>query len=181
VNVSGAAERYARAIFELGSEAGQLERLVQELSDFAASFTTLLALRRSLENPVIDVPLREALLRQIARRAELSPLTINALLVLLRRRRLGSLPGIARRLRSLSDEKNGVCRAKIISAGSLSETYFAQLRQGLEGALGKRVILEHEEDPDLIGGLVARIGDNTFDGSVKGRLEELGRKLLATG
>jgi F-type H+-transporting ATPase subunit delta len=181
VNVSGAAERYARAIFELGAEAGQLERLTQEISDFAASYSELLSLRRSLENPVIDVPLREGLLRQIARRAELSPLTINALLVLLRRRRLSALPGIARRLRSLSDEKNGVCRAKIISAGSLPETYFAQLRQGLERVLGKRVIVEHEEDPELIGGIVARIGDNTFDGSVKGRLEELGRKLLATG
>jgi len=105
---------------------------------------------------------------------------VNSLLVLLRRRRLGELPAIARRLRSLSDEKNGVCRAKIISASSLPETYFNQLRQGLERALGKRVIVEHEEDPELIGGIVARIGDNTIDGSIKGRLEELRRKLVAS-
>jgi F-type H+-transporting ATPase subunit delta len=138
-------------------------------------------LRRALENPVLEEGLREALLRQLARRAELSPLTVNALLVLLRRRRLAALPGIARRLRSLSDEKNGIVRAKIVSAGSLPETYFSQLRQALERSLGKRVIVEHEEDPSLIGGIVARIGDNTFDGSIQGRLEELGRKLLATG
>jgi F-type H+-transporting ATPase subunit delta len=49
----------------------------------------------------------------------------------------------------------------------------------LERALGKRVIVEHEEDPELIGGIVARIGDNTIDGSIKGRLEELRRKLVA--
>jgi F-type H+-transporting ATPase subunit delta len=181
VSVSGAAERYARAIFELGAEAGQLDRLSQEIAEFAGSFTELPALRRTLENPVLEESLRESLLRQLARRAELSPLTVNALLVLLRRRRLGALPGIARRLRSLSDEKNGIVRAKIVSAGSLPETYFSQLRQALEGALGKRVIVEHEEDPALIGGIVARIGDNTFDGSIQGRLEELGRKLLATG
>jgi F-type H+-transporting ATPase subunit delta len=41
------------------------------------------------------------------------------------------------------------------------------------------VIVEHEEDPELIGGIVTRIGDNTFDGSIRGRLEELERKLLA--
>jgi F-type H+-transporting ATPase subunit delta len=45
--------------------------------------------------------------------------------------------------------------------------------------LGKRVIVEHEEDPELIGGIVARIGDNTIDGSIQGRLEELRRRLVA--
>lgn len=181
MSIGAAAERYARAIFELGAEAGQLERLSQEITEFAASYAEQPLLRRALENPVLEEAQRESVLRHIGRRAELTPLTVNALLVLLRRRRLAALPGIARRLRSLSDEKGGVCRAKITSAGSLPETYFNQLRQGLERALGKRVILEHEEDPALIGGIVARIGDNTIDGSIQGRLEELGRRLLSTG
>jgi F-type H+-transporting ATPase subunit delta len=179
MSVGAAAERYARAIFELGTEAGQLERSSQEIADFAASYAELPLLRRTLENPVLEEAQRELLLRHIARRAELSALTVNALLVLLRRRRLSVLPGIARRLRSLSDEKNGVCRAKIVSASSLPETYFTQLRLGLEKRLGKRVIVEHEEDPELIGGIVTRIGDNTIDGSIQGRLEELRRTLLA--
>ncbi|MEY2936410.1 MAG: hypothetical protein RL033_7159 [Pseudomonadota bacterium] len=180
MSAGGAAERYARAIFELGAEAGQLDRTSQEISEFAASFSELPLLRRALENPVLEEAQRETLLRHIGRRAELSPLTINALLVLLRRRRLGQLSAIARRLRSMSDEKNGVCRAKIVSASSLPETYFTQLRQALERALGKRVIVEHEEDPELLGGIVARIGDSTIDGSIQGRLEELRRKLTAT-
>lgn len=175
-----AADRYARAIFELGSETGQLDRLSQEIAEFAASYQEVPALRRVLENPALDGPTRERVLRQLARNAELAPVTTNALLVLLRRRRLGELSAIARHLRKLSDEKNGVCRAKIVSAGSLPETYFTQLKQSLERALGKRVIVEHEEDPELIGGIVTRIGDNTFDSSIKGRLEELERKLLAT-
>jgi F-type H+-transporting ATPase subunit delta len=181
VSIGAAAERYARAVFELGSETGQLDRVSQEIAEFAESYQTIPALRRVLENPVLDAPLRERVLRQLARQSGLAPLTTNALLVLLRRRRLGELPGIARRLRTFSDEKNGVCRAKIVSAGSLSETYFNELKQTLERALGKRVIIEHEEDPGLIGGIVTRIGDNTFDGSIRGRLEELERKLLATG
>lgn len=179
MSAGGAAERYARAIFELAAEAGQLDRTSQEISEFAGSFSELPLLRRALENPVLEESQREILLRHIARRAELSPLTINSLLVLLRRRRLGALPAIARRLRSMSDEKNGVCRAKITSAGSLPETYFTQLKQGLERMLGKRVIVEHEEDPELLGGIVARIGDRTIDGSIQGRLEELRRKLTA--
>lgn len=178
--MSAAAERYARAIFELGSEGGQLDRLTQEIAEFAAAFSEQVDLRRALENPVLEEPVRERVLRQVARHSQYSPLATNALLVLLKRRRLGELPAIARRLRSLADEKNAVSRVKIISAGSLSETYFNQLKQRLESALGRRVIVEHEEDPTLIGGVLVRVGDNTFDGSIKGRLEELERQLLAT-
>jgi F-type H+-transporting ATPase subunit delta len=137
-------------------------------------------LRRALENPVLDEPLRERVLRQVARHSQFSPLGTNALLVLLKRRRLGDLPVIAKRLRTLADEKNGVCRAKIVSAGSLPESYVNQLKQRLESVVGKRIIVEHEEDRSLIGGVVVRVGDNTFDGSIKGRLEELERRLLAS-
>jgi F-type H+-transporting ATPase subunit delta len=179
VSHGAAAERYARAIFELGSESGQLDRLTQEVSEFAASFQELPALRRALENPVLDEALRERVLRQVARHSQFSPLGTNALLVLLKRRRLGDLPVIARRLRTLADEKNGICRAKIVSAGSLPDAYFNQLKVRLEGVVGKRIVVEHEEDPSLIGGVLVRVGDNTFDGSIKGRLEELERQLLA--
>jgi F-type H+-transporting ATPase subunit delta len=181
VSVDAAAERYSQAIFEIGSESGQLERMSQEIEDFANSFAENQMLRRALENPALDEGQREAVLLQMARQSQLSPLTINSLRVLAKRRRLGALPQIARRLRSLADEKNGVLRAKITSAGSLSETYFNELKQNLERAFGKRVIVEHEEDPELIGGIVTRIGDNIFDGSIAGRLDELERRLLASG
>jgi len=180
MSMGAVAERYARAIFELGAESGQLDRASQELADFAVSFTQVPLLRHALENPVIDEQVREGLLRELAARAVMCKLSLNALLVLFKRRRLGSLPAIARRLRWLSDEKNEVVRAKITSAGSLSESYFTQLQQSLARALGKRVIVEHEEDSELIGGIVARIGDHTFDGSIAGRLEELERKLIAS-
>jgi F-type H+-transporting ATPase subunit delta len=180
VSSGAAAERYARAIFELGSEGGQLDRLTQEIAEFTASFQQLPELRRALENPVLDEPLRERVLRQVARHSQFSPLATNTLLVLLKRRRLGDLPVIARRLRTLADEKSGTCRAKIVSAGSLPESYFKQLEQRLEVVMGMRIIVEHEEDPSLIGGVLVRVGDHTFDGSIKGRLEELERQLLAS-
>jgi F-type H+-transporting ATPase subunit delta len=180
VSGDAAAERYARAIFELGSEAGQLDRVSQEFEELAASLEQVPNLRRSLENPVLDEAERAGVLKELARRVQISRLSMNALLVLSKRRRLAAVPEIARRLRSLSDEQNGICRAKIVSAGSLPETYLKELTLALEQSLGKRIIAELEEDPTLIGGVVVQIGDNTWDGSIKGRLEELERKLLAS-
>jgi F-type H+-transporting ATPase subunit delta len=180
VSNGAAAERYARAIFELGSEAGQLDQVSQEFEQLALSWAQVPNLRLSLENPMLDEAERAEVLKELARHAQISRLSMNALLVLSKRRRLGAIPEIARHLRSLSDEQNGVCRAKIVSAAHLPEAYFKQLTQALEQSLGKRIIVELEEDSSLIGGVVVHIGDNTWDGSIKGRLEELERKLLAS-
>jgi F-type H+-transporting ATPase subunit delta len=179
VSVGIAVERYARAIFELGVESGDVARLSQDLNDFAASYSATHELRTVLENPVVPERQRETVLLEVARRAGLSQLGLNALLLLFRRRRLALLPAITRRLRTLADEKSGTYRAKVTSAYSLPESYFSELKTRLEQMLGKRVVVEHEEDPTLIGGIITRVGDNTIDGSIAGRLEELERTLLA--
>jgi F-type H+-transporting ATPase subunit delta len=180
VSSGAAVERYARAIFELGVESGDVSRLSAELDDFSSSYTSSPELKRLLDNPVIAEPEREALLLEVARRVGLSRLAINALQLLFRRRRLSLLPALSRRLRSLADEKSGVYRAKVISAASLPESYFNELKARLEQMLGKRVVVEHEEDPNLLAGIVTRVGDNTLDGSLAGRLEELERSMLAS-
>jgi F-type H+-transporting ATPase subunit delta len=180
MSVGIAVERYARAIFELGVESGDVARLSADLNDFAGSYSSTHDLRTVLENPVVPERQREVVLLEVARRSGLSGLGLNALLLLFRRRRLSLLPAISRRLRTLADERSGIHRAKVTSAASLPESYFTELKSRLEQMLGKRVVLEHEEDPTLIGGIITQVGDNTFDGSIAGRLEELERSLLAT-
>jgi F-type H+-transporting ATPase subunit delta len=180
MSVGIAVERYSRAIFELGIESGDVARLSADLNDFAQSYSSTHELRSVLENPVVPERQREVVLLELARRQGLSGLGLNALLLLFRRRRLTLLPAIARRLRTLADEKSGIFRAKVTSAVSLPESYFVELKSRLEQMLGKRVVVEHHEDPTLIGGVITQVGDNTFDGSIAGRLEELERTLLAT-
>lgn len=173
-----AAERYARAIFELASEAGQLDQVTRDVQGLAAVWVRAPALQRTLENPVLDEARREDVLREVARRSGFATLSEHALLTLLRRRRLAGLPSIARRLGTLADDERGVCRASIVSAQPLPESYVTRLRESLSQALGAQVMVDCQEDPGLIGGLVTTIGDHTFDGSVAGRLEELERTLL---
>lgn len=172
------AERYAQAIFELGNESGNLAALSRELKSFSEAFTKSTSLRSTLANPVILLAQREAVLRDLAAQLGLSNLTLNAIRVLAARHRLGSLDDIARRLEVLADGQAGVVRASVTSATALTPDYLAQLTRTLEAATGKKVLVEHHVDPSLVAGVVTRIGDNTIDGSLQGRLRDLQQKLL---
>jgi F-type H+-transporting ATPase subunit delta len=174
---SAVAERYGRAIFELADEAGQASGLTQQLSNFAAAYTQSPELRAVLTNPLIEPGQRDAVLKDIASRLGLSPLATNAVRYVASRRRMPFLPDIARRLGSLADEKAGVLRASVTSAGQLSESYYEKLKAELESLTGRKIVLERKQDPSLIAGVVTRIGDNTIDGSVRGKLDQLERQL----
>lgn len=176
---SPVADRYARAIFELGVEANQLDAVTEQIARVAEVYAGSSELRSALETPLIDEARREGVLRDIAARLGLSELATNSLRVLLLRRRLRALPEIARRLGAFSDERAGILRATVTSAVPLSEAHYQALGTELERATKKRIVIERKQDPSLIAGIVTRIGDNTIDGSLKGRLADLEGQLLS--
>jgi F-type H+-transporting ATPase subunit delta len=171
-------DRYGRAIFELAVEAGQLKAVTDQLLGLASVYLGSADLQRVLEDPLVQGSQRDAILSEISERLGLSQLSANAVRLLVARRRLRALPDIARRLAALSDEKAGIMRATVTSAIPLSETYYQNLASELEKVTGKKVLLERKQDPTLIAGVVTRLGDNTIDGSVRGHLAALERKLL---
>lgn len=175
---SAVADRYARAIFEIGVEQNQLDPLSQQIGAIAEAYGASAELRSVLDNPLVPEEQREAVLKELVSRLGLSELASNAVRLLARRRKLRALPDVARRLGTLRDERAGVVRAKVTSAQPLSESFVQQLTQKLEKATGKRIVLERRQDPTLIAGIVTQIGDNTIDGSLKGRLHDLERQLL---
>jgi F-type H+-transporting ATPase subunit delta len=93
------------------------------------------------------------------------------------RRRMPALPAIARSLREMSDLAKGVVRAEVTSATHLSDEYYRKLHGRLEAVTGKKVALEKRVDPALIAGVVTRIGDTVYDGSLSTRLQELKNSL----
>jgi F-type H+-transporting ATPase subunit delta len=88
------------------------------------------------------------------------------------------LPAVAQLLREMSDKKDGVLRAEVITAAPLSEDYYVRLKSQLERMTGKQVVVDRREDPSLIAGVVTRIGDMVIDGSLRTRLRELENALL---
>ena len=104
---SAIVERYARAIFELGVESGQLEHLSAQLRDLSALFATSRERRMVGENPLIPDDQRDAVLKELGGRLGVGDLALNTVRLLARRRRLSALPDIAKRLGGLADEKAG--------------------------------------------------------------------------
>jgi F-type H+-transporting ATPase subunit delta len=175
---SQVARRYARAVLEIGIETGTLDALVNEMSRAAEAYAGSAELRAALENPLISVLAKRAILVEISDRLGLGPTARNTLQLLSDRRRMRALPGIAQRLHEFSDQRRGVVRAEVTTAAPLGNSYYAQLQTQLEKLTGKQVVIDRREDPGLIGGVVTRIGDTVYDGSLRTRLHELKHALL---
>jgi F-type H+-transporting ATPase subunit delta len=170
--------RYARALFGIGVDRGTFEQLGQELSDLAALWTASGDLRQALENPVFAPAEKRKVLEQLLSRMSLGADLGKFLLLLLERRRISLLPGIARAYREMADAHAGRVRAQVTSAQPLSPAETDRVRRSLEQRTGKKVILDATVDPSLIGGLVARVGDLVLDGSVRTQLASLRQRLL---
>jgi F-type H+-transporting ATPase subunit delta len=174
------AERYARALFELGIESGQLAMLTDQLRTLSDSYRDSRELQEAFADPRLSEDEVYGIIDAIARRLAFSPLAKNALSVLVKRRRINELSAIVRRLVSLTDERTGVLRASVTCAVPLTDGQAQQLSAELERLTGKRIILERRVDASLIAGQVTRIGDHVIDGSLRGRLNELERRLAAS-
>jgi F-type H+-transporting ATPase subunit delta len=171
------ARRYAKALMELGTESGQLDALVDEISRVAAAYDESSDLRHAIDNPLVTYDAKKAVLAEICDRLAVGPVAKNTIMLLNDRRRMRALPGIARALRELFDAKKGLVRAEVVSAKPLSADYVEKLRQSLERRTGKKIVLEQRQDASLIAGVIARIGDTVYDGSLRGRLHELHTQL----
>jgi F-type H+-transporting ATPase subunit delta len=170
VSVSLVARRYATALLELGVEAGQLDAVVRDVGAAAEVYAQSHDLRNAIENPIVAHDAKKATMTEVLQRLGVGPLTRNAVLLMIDRRRIRTLVEVGRQLREMADARKGLLRAEVTSAAPLSDDYCARLRTQLERMTGKTVVLDKREDPGLIAGLVTRIGDRIIDGSLRTRL-----------
>jgi F-type H+-transporting ATPase subunit delta len=172
------ARRYAKALFEIGVSEGNFERLGQELDDLARAYSESADLRLALENPVIKPSEKQAILKAILPRVAPSPSVQRFAQLLLNRGRIGLLRGAARAYRELADARAGQVRATVTAAVPLGAPELDRVRRALETRTGRKVIIQTAVDPNLIGGVVARVGDLVLDGSVRTQLDEMRHRLL---
>ena len=169
--------RYAKALFSLGQEDGQFEQYGRELMEFASFCQDHVDFERVIANPIFAVEDRKVILRTILDKSGFSNMTNNFLNLLLEKGRIGAIEAIAAYYSGLTDEASDIARAEIITARPLKEDALGRIEGALENLTSKKIRTEVSEDPDLIGGIVVKIGDLVLDGSVKAQLEGLKESL----
>ena len=175
---SSIARRYAEAIFEIAERDDSVEEWLAQLGTVASAVTDSDIVRR-LEDPHVPLSERAGALHKVIG-TEMLPQLANLLGLVLRRRRLDSLPSIAREFRRLYNRRAGIVEATATSALELGTSELAALKRRLETMTGATVDLATAVDASILGGIQVRIGDTLYDGSVRGRLERL-RSRLASG
>jgi len=173
------ARRYAKALIELAGAAGEADLVAKQLADLAASWETSSELRDVFENPAIPSELRKKLLASFVQRSGATKLVTNTLGLLEERQRLRLLPHLSEAYNRLAEAQSGRVRAEVTTATEMPADYYQSLTSTLETVTGKKVVLEKKQDESLIAGLVTRVGDTVFDGSLKNRLREMKEELLA--
>jgi F-type H+-transporting ATPase subunit delta len=152
---------------------------LDELRAFESVIRDSHELALALETPAIAGSRKKAVIGRIADILKLSQITRNFLFVLTDRRRTGSLGEIVQAFAAVLDERTGVAPAEIASAQTMSDTQRAALAAELEKLTGKRIRMTFAVEPALIGGVVAKVGSTVYDGSVRGELASLERRLSA--
>lgn len=180
MKTGAAAQRYAKAVFSLGVDSGDFERIGQEIGAVVSAIEDNESLRGILLNPQYDSEAKRKVVEAIAGKKGFSSTTKNLLLLLVDKGRLSLLQEIYRSYQTLSDEKAGRMNAKIVTASQLSDPLLKEIVTSLEKKTGKKVSISSEVDPALIGGVVIKIGDIIYDGSIKTQLHRMKENILKT-
>ncbi len=182
MTLSAVVSRYADALADVVTTPGSTlhaQDAVSELQSFDQALHASAELHSALLTPAVPASRKKAAVGRIADVLRLSRITKNFLFVLIDHRRIGSLPEIIQAFERISDERLGFARAEVASAREMSEGQRASLNTDLERLTGKRIRIRFQVDESLIGGVVARIGSTVYDGSVRGQLHSLERRLTA--
>jgi F-type H+-transporting ATPase subunit delta len=179
---SALASRYASALVDVatGPKSGvDPHQLLGELRGFEEVLAASAELRAALTSPSVPPARKRAVVGAIGAKLGISRIARNFLFVLTDHRRLAMLTEVLEAFDLLSDERLGFTRVEIRSAQELDERQRAAVSHGLERLTGRNVRMRYAVDRGLLGGLVARIGSTVYDGSVRGQLEALGKRLSA--
>jgi len=163
---------YARALLAFAGGAGNVDQLVDELGEVVEAINGVAGLRSALESPRIGVDAKVGLLdKAFAGKVEKG--LLHFLKVVGNKGRFDCLGAIASSARTLRDEMAGRVQAVVTSASPMDSEAVGRITDQLSKTLGKDVSLQVLVDPEILGGIVVRVGDTVYDGSVVNQLSQV--------
>jgi F-type H+-transporting ATPase subunit delta len=177
MSVQTMARRYASALADVVLERGEALEVQIELARWEEMFDSSPNLLEVLRNPTITLDKKRAVLNKLIDRAKPLQTTANFLKVLLQNQRLTNLGEINSKFTEVLDERAGMVAATVTTARAVSENTQLELLGKLARLTGKKVKVGFVTDPELLGGIVTRIGSTVYDGSVRNQLQMIKEKM----
>lgn len=177
-----AAGRYARALFEIARASGKDQDIEDALETFSKALLSAPAVEKVFRNPELTKETKIGWIGKVypskSQEAEVDALLRKFYSLLIKKGRFDLIHEIAREYKIISDKAQGESTALIQSAAPLSTEKIASIVSRLERFTGDKIVRKHEIRPELIGGVLVRIGNRVFDGSVKHKIDRLKRELI---
>ncbi|MGH9762835.1 MAG: ATP synthase F1 subunit delta [Blastocatellia bacterium] len=180
MSVTAIARRYAQALADVATSHGDSAGVEEDLAGFVEIFESSKELVDAFASPVVPQSDKLKILNTIIERAKPGTTVKNLLRLLLQHYRLQQLRLVYDEFRNEMNKRAGILPAKVTTASPVADGDRQVLGARLEQLTGKRVQLDFKIDPEIIGGVVTRLGSVVYDGSVKTRLETI-RQNLKTG
>ena len=177
MSVPAVARRYAFALADVVAESGEAREVQQELQAWEQMLQSHDNLRVAFANPTIPLEQKRAVLNRLIELSRPRPTTTNFLKVLLQNQRLTELGEINRKFEQVLDERAGLVAATVTTARPIPKDVHDRLEGTLRSLTGKKVRIDFETDPELLGGVVTRIGSTVYDGSVRNQLQLMKEKM----
>jgi F-type H+-transporting ATPase subunit delta len=169
------AQVYSRSLFEVAKEHGKLDRIRDELAAFADALAENRQLSVFFFSPYFSTPEKEDGLRRAV--VDADPTLVNFLEVLIENHRLPLIHRIRRQFDVLWDHENRRLPVEVTSAVELERSVIEALQARILEQTGQNVELESIVDPDILGGIVVRVGNSILDASVRHRLDQLRKEV----
>jgi F-type H+-transporting ATPase subunit delta len=171
--VSGLAERYAAALFDIADERRTLDEVASDLRQLRTMLATSVDLSRLVRSPILTRGEQGKAISALAAHAGFSSLVRDFLAVVAKNRRLFAIPAMIEAYLGKLAERRGEITAQVLAARPLSEAQLARLSDQLRRSVGRKVSVDARVDPGLIGGMIVKVGSRMVDGSLRSKLQRL--------
>jgi len=180
-SVSGVAERYASALFDLARDANEIPAVEGKLITLSQALDESAELRRLVESPVFSAEEQVRAIEAVAKHLGIDGITVSFLGLVARNRRLFALRGMIRAFRDMAARHRGEVTAEVTSAHTLGDEQIAALKGALRDKVGKDVTLQVRVNPAILGGLIVKVGSRMIDTSLRTRLMTVRTQLKEVG
>ena len=170
------AKKYSQALFSLAEENDKFVEFQDELNLIKEAFTDHKEFRNVLFHPRIKIEEKKRIFHRIFGE-EISQDIYNFVKLLIDKRRIFFIKAIIDQFNNLVNEKEKIIEIEVVSAIELEENMINRLKEKIEKEMNYEVILKNTVNPDILGGLVLKIGDKIIDGSIQNKLDTLSKKI----